>query len=375
MPQIRVLGYTRVTKSFDARRLCDRRRYEYILPAFAFDPACCRGEGVPLAHVGAAGNIVEKHAGGELDLEAALDRQPITDQQSSLQPNAGAQESARLQQQQNKHIRHTGGDADPETVPRIVPAESQLGSLQAAQGNEEKPVESQQQHDNGGSMAAQTSKDACKGEGDGALPLSAQPGAEASSGTVPEEQKPPSAAQCSRSHVSQSTKAPDTVLGQCDAQHHSSNGTAPALNAQSKQPEVRGAPSSGELPGMRHSSGRAAKRHAGCGQMPAEYRRMRFTAEQQARLNKVLAGFEGTHNFHNYTVRMAAGDPAAMRYILSFKCAGTMEIQVPHSPPQLCPKPRNSRMRMSCFLHVRAACGHGAQAHPKASQGLSCGSV
>ena len=41
--QIRVLGFTRVTKSFEARRLCDRRRYEYILPAFAFDPACCRG--------------------------------------------------------------------------------------------------------------------------------------------------------------------------------------------------------------------------------------------------------------------------------------------------------------------------------------------
>ena len=61
--------------------------------------------------------------------------------------------------------------------------------------------------------------------------------------------------------------------------------------------------------------------------MPAEYRRVRFTAEQQARLNKVLAGYEGTHNFHNYTVRVPAGDPAAMRYILSFKCAGTMEIQ------------------------------------------------
>lgn len=36
--QIRILGYRRVTVSFDARRYCDKRRYEYILPEFAFAP-------------------------------------------------------------------------------------------------------------------------------------------------------------------------------------------------------------------------------------------------------------------------------------------------------------------------------------------------
>jgi tRNA pseudouridine38-40 synthase len=35
---LRVLGFHRVTAGFDARKLCDKRRYEYILPAFAFDP-------------------------------------------------------------------------------------------------------------------------------------------------------------------------------------------------------------------------------------------------------------------------------------------------------------------------------------------------
>ena len=38
MAQIRVLGFTRVTGTFDARQLCDKRRYEYILPASAFVP-------------------------------------------------------------------------------------------------------------------------------------------------------------------------------------------------------------------------------------------------------------------------------------------------------------------------------------------------
>ena len=41
--QIRIHGIERTTNSFDARLLCDRRRYEYILPVWAFDPECCRG--------------------------------------------------------------------------------------------------------------------------------------------------------------------------------------------------------------------------------------------------------------------------------------------------------------------------------------------
>lgn len=40
--QIRALGFKRVTNGFDARKLCDRRRYEYVLPLFAFDPEQCR---------------------------------------------------------------------------------------------------------------------------------------------------------------------------------------------------------------------------------------------------------------------------------------------------------------------------------------------
>ena len=71
--------------------------------------------------------------------------------------------------------------------------------------------------------------------------------------------------------------------------------------------------------------------------MPEHYKSIRFTQEQQTRLNKILSAYEGTRNFHNYTVRVAPDDPAAMRYILSFKCAGTMEIQVcPDSVPAHC---------------------------------------
>ena len=37
--QIRILGIHRVVKGFDCRKSCDKRRYEYIFPAWMFDPA------------------------------------------------------------------------------------------------------------------------------------------------------------------------------------------------------------------------------------------------------------------------------------------------------------------------------------------------
>ncbi|KAL8211519.1 hypothetical protein R6Q57_005961 [Mikania cordata] len=37
--QFRVFGYKRVTASFSAKKFCDRRRYVYLLPVYALDPA------------------------------------------------------------------------------------------------------------------------------------------------------------------------------------------------------------------------------------------------------------------------------------------------------------------------------------------------
>lgn len=47
--QISVFGYSRVTSNFNAKQMCDRRRYEYIVPVFAFDPAAYRDRATVLA--------------------------------------------------------------------------------------------------------------------------------------------------------------------------------------------------------------------------------------------------------------------------------------------------------------------------------------
>ena len=46
-----------------------------------------------------------------------------------------------------------------------------------------------------------------------------------------------------------------------------------------------------------------------------------FDEAMRQKVEKILNNYVGTHNFHNYTVRVSPDDPAAMRYILSFDCS------------------------------------------------------
>ncbi len=276
-----------MTKSFEARRLCDRRRYEYILPAFAFDPACCRGAEIPLAHVGAAGNIVEKHAGRELDLEAALKALPGADLSIGSEAQTASEKPEGKQQDEAEH-----GSSEP----------LQNGNRGDALGNAD-------------SLAS----------------LSAQLGTGLQSSKPPEEQantfgqggivaEPPVSTDQQRSQ-------PQGAQHDSREQQHLSSNGQPDTQAEHTSQQRSAGPTDQQI-----STGAAGRsvysRHAARHHVPEHYKSIRFTQEQQARLNKVLSEYVGTHNFHNYTVRVSPDDPAAMRYILSFKCEGTMEIQV-----------------------------------------------
>lgn len=43
-----------------------------------------------------------------------------------------------------------------------------------------------------------------------------------------------------------------------------------------------------------------------------------YTDEVKERFNRILKYYVGTHNFHNFTTRTKAEDPAAKRFIISF---------------------------------------------------------
>ena len=53
--------------------------------------------------------------------------------------------------------------------------------------------------------------------------------------------------------------------------------------------------------------------------------RFEFTESTRARVDAVLKNYCGTHNFHNYTVKVKPTDAQAKRYILSFDCSEPFE--------------------------------------------------
>lgn len=55
-PDIHIMGAVRVVNGFDARRNCDRRRYEYLLPSCAFNPLAFRDR-TSVAQAAAAGAV------------------------------------------------------------------------------------------------------------------------------------------------------------------------------------------------------------------------------------------------------------------------------------------------------------------------------
>ncbi|XP_050365039.1 uncharacterized protein LOC126783584 [Argentina anserina] len=50
-----------------------------------------------------------------------------------------------------------------------------------------------------------------------------------------------------------------------------------------------------------------------------------YGEKEKERFNRILSCYQGTHNFHNFTTRTKAEDPAAIRYIISF-CANTTVV-------------------------------------------------
>ncbi|XP_039020026.1 tRNA pseudouridine synthase A-like [Hibiscus syriacus] len=57
--QIRIFGYKRATASFNAKKFCDRRRYVYLIPVFALDPSCHRDRESIMASVGSGNELVK----------------------------------------------------------------------------------------------------------------------------------------------------------------------------------------------------------------------------------------------------------------------------------------------------------------------------
>ena len=225
-PALCVLGMRRVTNGFDARKLCDKRRYEYVMPAFAFNPAACRERQWYYDEAEAAGGRARAAASSA----------------SAATSSAAA------------------ATADP--------------AAESAGAVSELPVVS---------SSALPASDAA------AAPSADTSGA---SGSVPEADPQHAAVPLS----SAAGAGADAVAASLVS---NPEGVAQGTGA--------------------HPPGSAADRGGDS---------FVFDDECVRKMDAILRRYQGTHAFHNFTVKVPAGSPEAKRYILSFNCTGTFELDV-----------------------------------------------
>lgn len=126
---IRVLGASKVRNGFDARKSCDRRRYEYVLPEFAFDPAvcCARADEREKKAKGGEGEG-EKEGGGEEEEEAPEAEKEVPAETAAAETAAAAEttpakeeeEKAPEQQQQQAKAPFVFDDAARDKLNSIL---------------------------------------------------------------------------------------------------------------------------------------------------------------------------------------------------------------------------------------------------------------
>ena len=268
--QIKVLGYTKTTAGFDARKLCDKRQYEYVLPVWAFDPTACRGRlCVEEAELRSAANLTL--ANGAL---------PPCDQRTTADQTTQTQQAA--------------------ATDTIAEATAVAVAAQADTNGDTTLSEQPQAHSSAAADLPQPSQatEALHAASD--VPAQISPAQGASNGPAQGISDNPAPQHAPGSQVD-SIQPPSP---------------APAQNA-----SAQSGPAQGVLCNPAPSNGPAG------GSEPSKAGFV-FDDAAARKLTSILRQYEGTHNFHNFTVRLDATDPSAKRYMLSCKCTGVFEIQV-----------------------------------------------
>ena len=275
--QIRVLGYTKTTAGFDARKHCDKRRYEYILPAWAFDPISCRGR-IDAEEAELASSANPRMADGVLPSGSVADQPDVTDRASCQD---GATEAIAEATAATIAAEAVSDNTAPSSATAHEPPQPQGSAMADVDLPKPNPTQALQQF-----VATDSSLPAhASDQTDPSLQLRAKNDA---------AQSPDQSGHCANSPAL--ANAPQT-----DCTHGNRKGSAPG---DPKRPALASDPD-----------------------QPYDSSFV-FGETDVQRLSSLLKQYEGTHNFHNFTVRLGSTDPSAKRYMLSCKCTGVFDIQV-----------------------------------------------
>lgn len=277
--QIRIFGFKRVTGSFNAKKFCDRRRYVYLIPVFALDPSSHRDRESVMASLGSGSELVKclecsergrKVVGimGRRYFEAKA-----VSVESGISSNSG-EFKVESEVKEDSNVSLENGDND--------------------KLNSESIVEPRVLEDNGASEIAVETLSV-------GLGVSSNIGDAAVESDVKEEIMVSSDTADNDKSNSESIEEPKVV---------DDNGASEIVVE-----TVLSAPNAGTNEKVKGEE----KGANGSG--------FHYGEKERERFNRILKYYVGSHNFHNFTTRTKAEDPAARRFIISFDANTVVTVE------------------------------------------------
>lgn len=263
-PQIRIFGYKRVTASFNAKKFCDRRRYVYLIPVFALDPSAHRDRGSVLASLGSDQEFVK-----------------------CLECSERGRKVGGLMGKRTYELRGTNFEVSISSNTNESMVESEIGEkFRVLPGNA-----------GGDNLISQPRNEVSLSV------LTQNAGVDNSNS----ELKAEISISINKNEVSEIEVENNRVVPNeaetADLNSESLNDTNFSFGEEKANEEEKTEEGSGKGNGF-------------C-----------YGEKERERFNKILNSYEGTHNFHNFTTRTKAVDPAAQRYIISFNANATVTVE------------------------------------------------
>ncbi|TYH14283.1 hypothetical protein ES288_A06G208000v1 [Gossypium darwinii] len=287
--QIRIFGYKRATASFNAKKFCDRRRYVYLIPVFALDPSCHRDRESVLSSLGSGNELVKCLECSERGRKVI----GVMGKRSSFEPKSTIVQSG-----------ISSNNLDAENVIKEDNLTSQLKE-EVTEMDDSEVVEVK---DNvAKSTIVQSDISSNIGDAEGAI----------KEDNLTSELKEEVTEMDDSGVVADKVNVAKWRIAQCGISSNIGDAEN-AIKEDNLTSELKE-----EVTERVDSLIVEDKVYV----EKNEERRFCYGEEEKKRFNKILNHYVGSHNFHNFTTRTKADDPAARRYIVSFHANTVVTVE------------------------------------------------
>lgn len=306
--QIRIFGFKRVTPAFSAKKFCDRRRYVYLIPAFALDPCSHPDRETVLASVGSENELVKclecsdrgrKVVGvmGKRSFEfRALNSETVVDSGISSN-NGGAISQSEVKAEvvvslDNDHDDNSKSVQNQDTILSSDPMEVSSVTIEDEEANAEEKL----------------AKGSSSSEKIVMLDISSNNDSSISHSEVKD--------------VMASLNNDDCLMSENETNKVLSNNGKSGMAVetmvcvQNEGTVLESGSMENDKVTVKDEEEKPARGSGFC-----------YGEKEKVRFNRILNSYVGTHNFHNFTTRIKAEDPSAKRFIISFDAKTTVNVE------------------------------------------------